>query len=528
MSERPAVAVAHYPEGAGHATRMLAIAKALESEGANVSMAGGGAGSEFVALNGYDAVEPTAVDYIDSYQGGSLRAVLTSSVPATAARVTEYIEWLRDLDPDALVTDDMFAAMAALRTDVPLYALKHDLPALYEGRIERAGARYHAGFQRAAAREFFYPAVWPRTDAEPADATRVPPVALPADVRERGDHNVVVVPSHYSDLGRVADALDREGYDVVDVGGDDWEAVPSLLPYIRAADIVVCSGYSTVMDAAVAGTPCVVAPATDEQEAVARQLSSVSGFVVADDALDVLEAVADPSEPPAYDNGATTVADAVLADLRERRPAGDEVGREEGLAGAIPAPGPVESVTAGVRSRAGSAARVVGDRTAAAAAAVDTALRAGAHRGKAGALSAGRTIADAAKSAGAAVQRTALSVVRRSVGGIRRLGGGVRRVGASCRRYLLATAALWSATGAFAKGGTVGIGRSTAGQLRAVGSFVGRLVRSIGRLARVGADAGRALGRVGAVLGGLGGRLSSTTAGTTRFRRWLAAAMPTR
>jgi hypothetical protein len=36
---------------------MLAVADALEARGAAVRMAGGGAGSQFVALNGYDALE---------------------------------------------------------------------------------------------------------------------------------------------------------------------------------------------------------------------------------------------------------------------------------------------------------------------------------------------------------------------------------------------------------------------------------------------------------------------------------------
>ena len=63
----PTVAVTHYPEGAGHATRMAAIAEAIEANGGTVRMAGGGAGTEFVALNGYDEFEPTTVDYIDTY-----------------------------------------------------------------------------------------------------------------------------------------------------------------------------------------------------------------------------------------------------------------------------------------------------------------------------------------------------------------------------------------------------------------------------------------------------------------------------
>jgi len=303
---------------------MLAIAEALESSGAEVLMAGGGAGTEFVALNGYDEFEPTTVDYIDTYQSGSFGRVLARSVPASASRVAEYVGWLRERGPDALVTDDMFAAMAAARTGVPLYALKHDLPDLYRDPVERAGARFHTSFQLSVARAFFYPAVWPASDAEPEGATRVPPVALPGDGREVDAPEVVVVPSHYSDLGGIADRLEARGRDVLHVGDDGWEPVASLLPYVRGADAVVCSGYSTVMDAAVAGTPCIVRPATDEQAAVADRIEAagVDGFAVAADDRAALDAVASPPAAPDYDNGAATVAGAVLDDLE--RAAGSE------------------------------------------------------------------------------------------------------------------------------------------------------------------------------------------------------------
>jgi len=318
----PTIAVAHYPEGAGHATRMLAIAEAIEDAGGSVRMAGGGAGTEFVALNGYDEFEPTTVDYIDTYQGGSLWAAASESVPATLGRIADYRAWLAATEPDAVVTDDMFAAMAANRCDVPLYVLKHDMPGFYDDVAERAGAGFHTTFQLSAAREFYYPVVWPQSEADPGRATRVPPVALDGQPPVRDEADVVVVPSHYSSLDRVADHLRRQGYDVLNVADDDWDAVPSLLPYIRGADAVVCSGYSTIMDAAVAGTPCVVHPATDEQDAVAEWLErfDVTGFAVAPDPIDVLDAVADPPEPPAFENGATFIAERVVGDLTDPDP----------------------------------------------------------------------------------------------------------------------------------------------------------------------------------------------------------------
>ena len=313
----PTIAVAHYPEGAGHATRMLAIANALRDRGAEVLMAGGGAGTQFVSLNGYDEFEPTTVDYIDTYQSGSLGQMLARSVPASARRVSDYVDWLAETDPDALVTDDMFAAMAASRTDVPLYVLKHDVPELYRDPVERGGARFHTAFQSAVTREFFYPAVWPPAAIDPDGATRIPPVSLEGDESVREAAEVVLVPSHYSEFDRLAARLERRGHEVLNVGDDDWESVASLLPYIEAADVVVCSGYSTVMDAAVAGTPCVVWPETDEQEAVAEQLerADVAGFTVANDRFDALDAVESPPEAAPSDNGADVVAERVVADL---------------------------------------------------------------------------------------------------------------------------------------------------------------------------------------------------------------------
>ncbi|WP_209309465.1 glycosyltransferase [Haloarcula amylovorans] len=315
----PTIAVAHYPEGAGHATRMLGIADALQSAGATVRMAGGGAGTEFVELNGYDEFEPTTVDYIDTYQDGSVWQTVSQSFPASLGRIADYRAWLDAVSPDALVTDDMFAAMAAAKCSVPLYVLKHDMPGLYRDRIERLGAQFHTTFQLSAAREFFYPAVWPKSSADPDRATRIPPVALDGEPRVREAADVVVVPSQFSSLDHLADRLRSNGYDVINVADDDWDAVPSLLPYIRGADTVVCSGYSTIMDAAVAGTPCVVFPETAEQDAVADWLDrfDVTGFTVVDDSLAALEAIERPLEAPDFDNGAGDVARRVLADLGE-------------------------------------------------------------------------------------------------------------------------------------------------------------------------------------------------------------------
>lgn len=361
------VAVAYYPEGAGHATRMLAVAKALEAHGIGVSLAGGGPGAKYVEHNGYEEFTPTAVDFVADYQGrvgsvesegpprtggvvstdddgspgvtadgwtarvggeaghfggrrigvaeetGSLARVLTRSLPDSAKRVRDYVGWLRRTDPDAIVTDDMFAAMAAPLTKTPLFVLTHNASSYYDAVIEQAFTWLLNRYQLSAAGAFLYPAIWPPDPGDPPGVTRVPPVALEPAASEQppADVGVLLVPSTYSTgFGDLADALRAEGRSVTLVGDRGWTPVSAMLPHIRAADVVVCSGYSTVMEAAVGGTPCVVWPFTDEQHGFTRVIerTGVPGFQVEHSIPHVLRAVRHPPEIPRYENGAPRVA----------------------------------------------------------------------------------------------------------------------------------------------------------------------------------------------------------------------------
>lgn len=320
------IAVAHYPEGKGHATRMLAVGRALEARGATVAFAGGGPGSELVETYGYDVFRPTAVDFVEGYQYGSLRRTVGGSVPRSCERVVDYLGWFDRRSPSAVVTDDMFAAVAASLRRLPLYVLTHNAPSLYDAVLERVFTWLLTRYQRTVAREFFYPAVWPPTDGDPRGVRRVPPVALeaPAGTAPTVGFDVLLVPSVYSrNFEALADALRADGHEVTVAGGPEWTPVPALLPWIRAAAVVVCSGYSTVMEAAVAGTPCVLYPFTDEQHGVAWNVerAGLQGFQVEHSVHHVVRAVRHPPEPPDYENGTDRVAEGILgAPTEGRRP----------------------------------------------------------------------------------------------------------------------------------------------------------------------------------------------------------------
>jgi hypothetical protein len=314
------VGVVYYPEGQGHATRMLGVVQALERRGADVHIAGGGPGTQFVELLGYDVYRATSVEFIRDYQYRSpaLLNVLTRSLPDSWQRIHDLIAWMRRTSPEVLITDDMFAAVAATITRTPFYTVNHNAMSLYDAVLDQTITWAFNRYQQAASREFLYPAVWPPADDDPTRVRRIPPIALesPTDAEAPPDElDVLVVPSFYSeDFDRLTERLLGEGYRVRHVGSEEWSPVPALLPWIRAADVVVCSGYSTVMEAAVAGTACVVWPFTDEQEGVARKIerSGVPGFRVERSLSYAVNGIESPPSAPTQPNGTDQVAEIVL------------------------------------------------------------------------------------------------------------------------------------------------------------------------------------------------------------------------
>jgi hypothetical protein len=299
---------------------MLGVSQALEARGHEVVLGGGGPGTRFIEENGYEVFRAAPVEFIRDYQFRpfSILQVFGRSVPYSAKRTLDFVRWLRDEDPDVLVTDDMFAVVAATMTETPFFVVSHNSMSLYDSVIDEWMTWGINRYQQAFAEEFMYPAVWNATpdDPSPSRIRRIPPIALDGPDAESvpDDVGALLVPSFYSrHFDRLARDLRAAGHAVTRVGGDDWETAPSLLPWIRAADVVVCSGYSTVMEAAVAGTPCIIYPFTDEQHGVSRKIerTGVPGFQVEHSIPHVVRAVDKPPERPEFENGTETVAERV-------------------------------------------------------------------------------------------------------------------------------------------------------------------------------------------------------------------------
>jgi hypothetical protein len=304
------IAVAHSCEGAGHATRMLAVVERLKSAGYETAMAGGGPGTRFVDENGHTEYEPATVEFIDDFQNGGLLDVLRNSGPGLYDRVQEYRAWYRAQSPALVLADGISAAIAAAADDREYLYVSHDPAAFYDNPVERVGAVVRNRLAMRTATRFLLPKVW---DGEPTvpGAEVIPPLAPERDAAER-DVDVLLVPSAFSiDPDRLADTLRARGREVTLVGGENWETEPTLQPYIAGANLVVCNGYSTVMEAAVAGTPCLVLPTTSEQQGVADALSETRGFYAAASLDDVEALLGDVESPRPQPNGAARVAELV-------------------------------------------------------------------------------------------------------------------------------------------------------------------------------------------------------------------------
>lgn len=307
------IAIAHYCEGAGHATRMLGVAEQLVDRGHEVALAGGGPGRHFVELNGYSEPTMATVDFVRGFQAPDVTELFWHTPRASVARLRDFRRWIHALEPDAIVSDDLYATAVASRASYPRLHLSHDPPALYRGRIERAGARMRAWLPGRLGATLVHPKVWSGPPTM-ADAIEVGPIA---HVGPTGDPevDVLIVPSDFSPaFADIVEALEAADRKVTVVGDARWTPVRSLFPHVAAADVVICSGYSTVMEAAVAGTPCVVVPATSEQRGVARAVADEVGFRSATTPSTVRAAIAAIEAPAPRENGAIAVAD--LLDTR--------------------------------------------------------------------------------------------------------------------------------------------------------------------------------------------------------------------
>ena len=311
------VAIVYWCDGAGHAARSIPVAKEFRSRGIEVAIGGGGPGERFVELNGFDQPAFTSVTVEGNTPKAFLEHTLFDLAPSSVRRLREVTGWLREADPDVVITDDIFAGLAAAHLDLDFYRIDHLTTDLF-GPVWGTPLAVYNQVSLQFAEGIIVTSLWP-DDPAPEGTTRVGPLAQEGDPEEAVEpYDVLLNPgSHGENFATIRDRLEADGYDVRTVGDDNWETKPTMTPYTAAAEVVVCTGFSSIADTVVAGTPCVIFPFLPFQRALAdraeaKGIDGVAKAASVDAVIEQVEYYCQHEESPEYDNGAEAFVDAVL------------------------------------------------------------------------------------------------------------------------------------------------------------------------------------------------------------------------
>lgn len=312
----------YWCEGAGHATRNLAVASECRSRGAEVVMTGGGPGKKFVEMNGFEDPVPEEVTFTEKKVNSDisgirlLKTLLTDEIPSYFRRFLDIYRWLKDEDPDKVVTDDILGIIAASIQGRELYRIEHLTPDILPGHAALMMRGYNWFTVRTGAK-IFVTSVWDDR-YEDAGIINVDPLAQEGE-KDVEDFDILIIPGTMSkDFESLKESLEGRGFDVVMVGDDDWEMSETMTPYTEAADCVICTGFSSIADTVVTGTPCLVYPFASGQKAIAdeierRDLKGLEKVTSEKEAVEKAEKyVRDGKKSPECDNGAKKLTDIIM------------------------------------------------------------------------------------------------------------------------------------------------------------------------------------------------------------------------
>ncbi len=315
------VAIAHFSEGAGHASRMLGIASCLERyEDVIVEIAGGGPGAKFVEMNGFDEFRPTDIDFIGKREEtNSAWAAALNTLGATS-RANDFRKWLKEVDPDVVLTDDPYAFLVSCLRRDKVYRLDHMRTGMFGRKFDNFNQFIMEKLSALCAEKTFVTSLSSSITLDSGQHPVGPTMYMPENYEDIDDFDVLIIPGTYSTGFRgLKESLVDKGLEVVMVGDEDWETVPSMYPYIKAADHVVCTGFSSIAESAVAGTHCIVDPFIEGQEAIAEQIENedIEGISVCREIDEIIEEIEKGgSETPSFENGSKQVAESIVTDFR--------------------------------------------------------------------------------------------------------------------------------------------------------------------------------------------------------------------
>jgi hypothetical protein len=312
------IAIVYWCQGAGHAARSIPVAKEFESRGHEVMIDGGGPGQKFVEMNGYEdkGYNFEDIPVISKSPLDIIVRGLTEVIPSALKRFRTVVKFLREEDPDNLETDCPVTIFAATLLNREFYAINH-LRASYFNLLGRPGAELLERLTLFGGEDLFLTCLW--SDEESREGVvKVEPLAQEGE-GEVEEYDVLLSPGSFGEgFQNLRDRLADQGLEVRTVGDENWETEESMTPYTKAADCVVCTGFSSIADAVVPGTRCVAYPHLHMQELLTKQIdkrdfNGVRTAYSLDEAVEkVSSAISQDFEAPEFENGAAEVVDCVL------------------------------------------------------------------------------------------------------------------------------------------------------------------------------------------------------------------------
>ena len=312
------VAFVYWCDGTGHAARSIPVLKELESRDVEFSVAGGGPGKKFVELNGFDHPGLTEVAFKGSNAVEIVRNIIFDIVPSCTKRFIDIYKWLGEEDPDKIVTDDALAGLAAALNRVEIYRIDHLTPELFDWKIGLPFRLYNF-LSLNLGEGIIVTSLW-KDEEDPEGYKRVGPLAQEGETDDEIDeYDVLLSPgTHGEDFDLIKKKLESKGMSVRVVGDDNWETKPSMTPYTEKADVVICTGFSSIADTVVAGTHCIVYPFLPFQKGIAKGIEerNLKGLQVVRSVEESVEAaekcVKTSCDTPEYENGAEEFVDELL------------------------------------------------------------------------------------------------------------------------------------------------------------------------------------------------------------------------
>lgn len=259
--------------GVGHATRSLAIANYLKNKDVEIKFGGFGPGLELIKMNGFEVYELPQPDFFPVDQIRIKKIVMPY-----LRNIKDYFRPFKEFRPDVHLCDmELVSLVIGKKYAKYNYLLSHefhpfDFKLGFKGLLRDFVIKYKSLFADIT----FH--TWIENIPLNKREILVGPLAYEEPAKKlKGKNKILYIPTGTGkkdiNLSYLRKKIDGTIYSRGQAAKDihKIEKVPNLFPYIKGVDLVICSGYSSIMECIIAGTPCIVLPNSAEQVEVGKR-----------------------------------------------------------------------------------------------------------------------------------------------------------------------------------------------------------------------------------------------------------------